>query len=430
MSSYTIKYGDTLSGIAKRYNTDVSTLMSLNPYIKNANKIYAGKSLNLPEAQTNTASVQSTAPVQNTTNQVTQVAPTVTQNSVPEKTTQQLAEEYANNQTANTGNDTQALLAQYEKIAEQQKQGLAKQRELANSQITAQKDNVMQTYNDNARQAYINSMLGKKSVEQNLSQAGLNTSGLLGSAYANVENTYGNNLANLQNNRDNAINDINKQLNESNMQYDIQENELASNIENAKLELQKYGNELAYQKYQDALSNYMTFANYEYQKARDQIADNRYLTEWERQKQLDALDQEWKQKEFEYQKERDRVADSQWQQEYQLSKKKVASLSGRSSSSTGMKVRQGDDITAQDIAKNTAKSVANGIAQSSFDVQKANEERAKNNEEKLYQYVDSLVSVAKRNPTLAQNQLNVLVKTGQISSEERSQILSIMKQEM
>lgn len=339
MSSYTIKYGDTLSGIAKRYNTNVSTIMSLNPYIKNANKIYAGKSLNLPEVQTNTTSVQSTAPVQNTTNQVTPVAPTVTQNSVPEKTTQQLAEEYANNQTANTGNDTQALLAQYEKIAEQQKQGLAKQRELANSQITAQKDNVMQTYNDNARQAYINSMLGKKSVEQNLSQAGLNTSGLLGSAYANVENTYGNNLASLQNNRDNAINDINKQLNESNMQYDIQENELASNIENAKLELQKYGNELAYQKYQDALSNYMTFANYEYQKARDQIADNRYLTEWERQKQLDALDQEWKQKEFEYQKERDRVADSQWQQEYQLSKKKVASSSssGRrsSSSSTG-----------------------------------------------------------------------------------------------
>ena len=429
MSSYTIKYGDTLSGIAKRYNTDVSTLMSLNPYIKNANKIYAGKSLNLPEAQTNTSPAQSTAPVQNTTNQVTQVTPTVAQNTVPEKTTQQLAEEYANNQTANTGNDTQALLAQYEKIAEQQKQGLAKQRELANSQITAQKDNVMQTYNDNARQAYINSMLGKKSVEQSLSQAGLNTSGLLGSAYANVENTYGNNLASLQNNRDNAINDINKQLNESNMQYDIQENELASNIENAKLELQKYGNELAYQKYQDALSNYMTFANYEYQKARDQIADNRYLTEWERQKQLDALDQEWKQKEFEYQKERDRVADSQWQQEYQLSKKKVASSSS-SGSSGNLRVRAGDDTTIQDIAKSTAESVAKGITQNSFDEQKVNEEKSKNDEEKLYKYVDSLVSVAKRNPTLAQNQLNVLVKTGQISSEERSQILSIMKQEM
>jgi len=27
---YTTKYGDTLSGIAKKYNTDISTLASLN----------------------------------------------------------------------------------------------------------------------------------------------------------------------------------------------------------------------------------------------------------------------------------------------------------------------------------------------------------------------------------------------------------------
>ena len=40
MSTYTIKWGDTLSGIAKNNNTDVNTLMSLNPYITNANKIY------------------------------------------------------------------------------------------------------------------------------------------------------------------------------------------------------------------------------------------------------------------------------------------------------------------------------------------------------------------------------------------------------
>lgn len=110
-------------------------------------------------------------------------------------------------------------------------------------------------------------------------------------------------------------------------------------------------------------------------------------------------------------------------------KKKVASSSS-SGSSGNLRVRTGDDTTIQDLAKNTAKSVAKGITQNSSDEQKVNEEKSKNDEEKLYKYVDSLVSVAKRNPTLAQNQLNVLVKTGQISSEERSQILSIMKQEM
>lgn len=308
MSNYTIQWGDTLSGIARRNNTDVNTLMSLNPYITNANRIYAGKNLVLPDAQ----STQESQPVQNPAPAVQQTQPT--------QTTQQLAENYAKNATANTSNDTQALLSQYEKIAEQQKSALQNQKDLQTQQINSQKDNVMQTYNDNARQAYINSMLGKKSVEQQLSQAGLNTSGLVASAYANVENAYGNNLANLQKNRDNSINDINKQLNESELQYAIKESELLADIENSKLELQKYGNELAYKKYQDALSNYMNFTNYDYQKSRDNVSDN-----------------QWRE-EFEYQKSRDNVADDQWRQEFELAKKKASSSaksSSRSPSSSG-----------------------------------------------------------------------------------------------
>lgn len=295
MSTYTIKRGDTLSGIASRYGTDVSTLMGLNPYIKNANLIYAGNSLNLPGQQ----ATQTTA--QPTTTQSTQAVQ-------PTQTTQQLAEAYAKNQTANTTNDTQALLNQYEKIAEQQKQGLAKQRELSASQINSQRADVLKTYNDNARQAYINSMLGKKNVEQELSQAGLNTSGLVGSAYANVENAYGNNLATLQASRDKSIDSINKQLNESQLQYDIKENELLADIENAKLELQKYGNELAYKKYQDALSNYMNFTNYDYNKS---ISD----------------------RDYNYKLSRDKVADDQWQKEYDLSLRKYEDSKKKSSSS-------------------------------------------------------------------------------------------------
>lgn len=267
MATYKIKYGDTLSGIASKYNTSVNTLMSLNPYITNANKIYAGNTLKLPGS----TSSSNTNKTSTTTNKTT----------TPTKTTQQLAQEYAQKQTANASSDTQALLSQYEKIAEQQKQALQQQQQLTQNQINSQKDDVLQTYNDNARQAYINSMLGKKSVEQQLSQAGLNTSGLLGSAYANVENAYGNNLAALQTNRDNSINDINEQLNNANIQYAIQESELLADIENAKLELQKYGDELAYQKYQDALNNYLTFANYDYQKDRDAVADSQWNKEYD-----------------------------------------------------------------------------------------------------------------------------------------------------
>jgi hypothetical protein len=48
MSAYRIRTGDTLSGIAQRYNTSVSALMSANPQITNKNLIYAGRNLNVP----------------------------------------------------------------------------------------------------------------------------------------------------------------------------------------------------------------------------------------------------------------------------------------------------------------------------------------------------------------------------------------------
>ncbi|MFP2925443.1 LysM peptidoglycan-binding domain-containing protein [Pyxidicoccus sp. 3LG] len=50
MSSYSIKSGDTLSGIAQRYGTSVNALMKANPQIQDADLIYAGKSLNIPGA--------------------------------------------------------------------------------------------------------------------------------------------------------------------------------------------------------------------------------------------------------------------------------------------------------------------------------------------------------------------------------------------
>jgi LysM repeat protein len=47
MTSMKINKGDTLSAIAKRHGTTVKDLMDSNPDIKDANKIYAGKSLSL-----------------------------------------------------------------------------------------------------------------------------------------------------------------------------------------------------------------------------------------------------------------------------------------------------------------------------------------------------------------------------------------------
>lgn len=47
--TYTIKSGDTLSAIAKKYNTTIKKIMAANSYITDANKIYAGKKLKIPK---------------------------------------------------------------------------------------------------------------------------------------------------------------------------------------------------------------------------------------------------------------------------------------------------------------------------------------------------------------------------------------------
>jgi TP901 family phage tail tape measure protein len=47
--TYTIKWGDTLTSIAKKYNTTIDKIMAANPYVTNKNKIYAGKTLQIPK---------------------------------------------------------------------------------------------------------------------------------------------------------------------------------------------------------------------------------------------------------------------------------------------------------------------------------------------------------------------------------------------
>src|SRR5437763_1194687 len=48
MSSYRIRRGDTLSALARRFHTNLKSLMKANPRVKNANRIRAGASLNVP----------------------------------------------------------------------------------------------------------------------------------------------------------------------------------------------------------------------------------------------------------------------------------------------------------------------------------------------------------------------------------------------
>ena len=45
---YTVKKGDTLWGISKRYGKELSAVIAANPQIKNPNLIYPGDEVRMP----------------------------------------------------------------------------------------------------------------------------------------------------------------------------------------------------------------------------------------------------------------------------------------------------------------------------------------------------------------------------------------------
>lgn len=55
-NAYTVKRGDTMTGIAKIYNTTLQELASLNPQVKNLNLIYVGQNINTSQDNKQTIS--------------------------------------------------------------------------------------------------------------------------------------------------------------------------------------------------------------------------------------------------------------------------------------------------------------------------------------------------------------------------------------
>ncbi len=91
MASYTIKYGDTLSGIAAQSGKSIQELMRLNPSITDPNKIQAGRTLNVGDNAP--APVPTPAPVTTPQKQtIAQVAKVTVPTYTEDKTTTKIGQ--------------------------------------------------------------------------------------------------------------------------------------------------------------------------------------------------------------------------------------------------------------------------------------------------------------------------------------------------
>lgn len=90
MASYTIQYGDTLSGIASKTGKSIQELMNLNPSITDPNKIYAGRSLSLGES----APTPAPAATNNSKQTIAQVAKVTVPNYVEDPTSSKIGQTY------------------------------------------------------------------------------------------------------------------------------------------------------------------------------------------------------------------------------------------------------------------------------------------------------------------------------------------------
>ena len=293
---------------------------------------------------------------------------------------------------------------------------------------------------------------------EQLASKGLGNSGYAETTQTNLYNTYQKNVTDTLNNARSLKSDFDFQMSQARQNGDITMAQNALAIYNQKLQLLTQNYELRnnreqflyqqqrdkvsdnqwqqtfdYQKSRDKVSDNQWNKNFEYQQNRDQVSDEQWnrnfenqLRQWEQeynyQKSRDKVsDSQW-QKTYDYQKNRDKVSDSQWEKEYELSKKAKASSSKttksslrRSSSGTtsGYTISKDDGNVNITNNNSTTQNTSSSI-----------------NLQELANRVSSIITMAQRdvdpNKTSAKNLINSMYQKGQLTSEEKAEVLKMI----
>ena len=153
-------------------------------------------------------------------------------------------------------------------------------------------------------------------TQEALAGQGLGHSGIAETTKTNIYNTYQRSLTDTMNNLRNVQADYDAKMSEVRANGDIALAQNLSNMYLQQLEQIRNAYTMAQAQKQFEWQQAVSDRDYNYQKERDAISDQRY------------------QQEFEYQKERDRIADEQWQKQYNLTASSRSSGGGSSSSNS------------------------------------------------------------------------------------------------
>lgn len=134
------------------------------------------------------------------------------------------------------------LQDRYDKLSAQQQQANALAVKQGVQRLENQKYGINQAYDDSARQAYIANMQGKKNLPQQLAYSGA-TGGATETANLGLQTSYENNLANINMNRANALNDIDNAIVELQNNGDL--NAVQQALDNSQQALSAYQNLMA-----------------------------------------------------------------------------------------------------------------------------------------------------------------------------------------
>lgn len=324
-TTYKVKKGDTLSGIASRYGTTVSALAKANN-IKNPNLIYAGNTLTIPGSSGSTKKTTATPKTTAATAPKAPSAPKATQTATQKKVAQLESSKPTYTQSdalkqaaASLAQKEQGKPGEYQSSYAQQIQDLLNKvtnREKFSYDMNA--DPLYQQYKDQYTQQ------GQMAMMDTMANAAALTGGY-GNSYAS---TAGNQAYQAYLGQINNV--IPELYNAAYNRYRDEGNDMYQQLGVLQgLEESEYG------KYRDTVSDYYTDLNYYYNKYHDMSADeyNRYvndLSAWQQDrsyyygKQNDEQQQANWLEQMAYQKAQDDLARQQWEKQFAYQKEQDA----------------------------------------------------------------------------------------------------------